>query len=153
MRQLKLLAVFALLGFTFLSACSSPSSSPASPTYSMKATIGSTTMNATSCIAALVGTNLGITGSTVTGSVGGPPQINISIYGWSGAAGTTSLIAPGSTGAFAEYVPTVGALTSVSQSGSVTISAVSSTTISGTFNFTCSDGKVITAGTFTAKRY
>jgi len=153
MHHLKFSLVIALLGFTVLSGCSSSGGSSSSPSYSMHATIGTTTLNGTACIASLLGSDLGISGSTVTAGAGGPPQININVSPWSGATGTTSLVAPLPTGSFGEYTASAGTITKVSQTGSVTITAVSSTTITGTFSFTCSDGTGVSAGTFTAKRY
>ena len=150
MRQILLIAAVALLGLTIFSGCST--SGGASPTYSMTATIGSTHMNGTICIAAQVTTVMGISGSTVTSGVTGTPQIHLSLWNWTGATGSYTLKTGGSGNNYAEYVPSSGSLASVSQSGTVTITSISSTTISGTFNFTCTDGKVISSGSFTAQR-
>ncbi len=153
MKQLTLVAFTALLGLgVLLTGCTKKSSSSStSSSYSMKATIGSTSMNGSVCIASVVSSTLAISGSTVTGGVGGPPQINIAVASWTGTTGTFTL-GLSSTGSFGQYVASTGALASMSQTGSVTITSVTSTTIKGTFNFTCTDGKVISAGSFTAQR-
>lgn len=143
--------VLAVALIAAMSGCSRSSSSSPAATYSMRATIGSASMNGTVCIATVVSGVLGISGSTVVSGVGGPPQINLAIYSWTGAAGTFAL---GSTGGnnFGEYIASTGALTNISTSGTVTITSVTTTAISGTFSFTCSGGVSVTAGTFTAQR-
>ncbi len=149
MRKAQLIVTIALMGIFLITGCRTSSSS--SPSYSMRATIGTASMDGTICTAAVAGTALGIGGVTVTGGTGGPPEINLTIANWGGSAGVFS-IGTVSSGSFAEYVVSASS-TLVSQSGSITISSVSTTTITGTFNFTCTDGTVISAGTFSAKRY
>jgi hypothetical protein len=132
--------------------CSPSSGSSPASSYFMKATIGGTTMNGTVCIAGQVGTIMGITGSTVASGVGGPPQINISIGNWSGAPGSYTIAAISSpTNTFGQYISATGAIAKISTSGTVTISSISASEIKGSFNFTCTDGTVVSAGSFTAK--
>lgn len=122
MKHLRLLFIaITLIGLSGLTGCTTSSSSSPSTTYSLRATVGSTTVNASSCTASVVAGVLAIQGSTVTGGVGGKPQIFLTIYGWSGSAGTTAITAPTGTGAFAEYNPSSGT-TQLSTTGSVTIS-------------------------------
>ncbi len=154
MKHLSLFATTALLLCVLLFTGCSPSggSSPAS-SYFMKATIGSTTMNGTSCIATVVSSTLGITGSTVTAGAGGPPQINLTVSNWSGATGTFALTTVGSvTNNFGQYISAAGTTAKTSNSGTLTITSVSATEVKGTFNFTCTDGTVVSDGSFDAQR-
>ena len=146
-------AVF-IIAATIFTGCT-PSTSSSSSSYVMKATIsGSTPMNGSICLAALVSSTLGITGSTVTGGIAGPPQINLSIGSWSGTTGTFPLtnVSSATSGNFGQYISTTGVLAKVSSAGNLIITSVTSTQIKGTFSFTCTDGTVVSAGSFTAQR-
>lgn len=154
MKHLSLLFVTVLLSCLVCFTGCSPSggSSPAS-SYFMKATIGSASMDGTSCVATVVSGTLAISGSTVSGGVGGPPQINITIGNWSGSTGTFTLTtASSATNSFGQYIAASGSTAKLSNSGSVTLTSVSATEIKGTFDFTCTDGTVVSAGSFTAQR-
>jgi hypothetical protein len=91
-----------------------------------------------------------------------------SIYGYSGASSTTtyypefilefsSPIKAGNTYsidgiAVKAFLDSDVNTTDPALSGSVGISSVSATQISGTFSFTCTDSTVVSGGTFTAKK-
>jgi len=153
MKKIIIIVIVAFLGFTTFSGCTrSSSSSSTSTTGSMTATIGSTAMNGTICVASEVSGALGISGSTVTSGVGGPPQINFTITNWSGGTGSVTL---GSSSAsnFAEYIQSSSSLALFSTSGTLNINSVSTTNISGTFSFTLSTGVTVSSGTFSAIRH
>ncbi|GAA4459784.1 hypothetical protein GCM10023093_01390 [Nemorincola caseinilytica] len=114
--------------------------------------MGGTAFEGTICLAGVVSSNLAITGSSTTGGVTGPPQINISVVNWSGSTGTFNFGAITAGSHFAQYIVSTGSVAKTTSSGSVTITDVSATEIKGTFNFTCTDGTAITGGTFTAQR-
>jgi len=147
----KSLLAFAIVCTSAMFSSCTPASSP-SPSYTMTATAGGTSFSGTKCMAAEVSPNLGISATTVTGGVAGPPQINISVVNWSGGTGTYTFGTVTAGTHFAQYIASSGSLTKTSSSGSVTITNVSSTEIKGTFNFICTDGTAITGGSFTAER-
>jgi hypothetical protein len=155
MKKLSILfvAVF-IIAATIFTGCT-PSTSSSSSSYVMKANIsGSTPMNGSICLAAEVSSSLGISGSTVTGGIAGPPQINLSIGTWSGTTGTFPLtnVTSATEGNFGQYISTTGVMAKVSSAGNLVITSVTSTQIKGTFSFTCTDGTVVSAGSFTAQR-
>jgi hypothetical protein len=148
MRKIQTIAAMALLGLSALTACSKKSSSP---TYVMKATVGSTSFNESSHVLAIAsGGGLIITGSAGTVTTSAPPQITIAIVSWSGSTGTTTFDSTAATG-YEEYLPNSSTV-SESKTGTVTITSVSSTAVSGTFSFTATDGTVVSNGSFTAQR-
>jgi hypothetical protein len=155
MRQFTLIAVFSLFSISMFTGCF-PTASSVAPSYGMTATIGSTHLNATVVNAYSTMNILAITGSSVNGSAAGRPQINITVPNWNGAAGTFTLM-PGMggtfNGPFAEYIPTDSSYALLSQHGTVVVNSVSTSTITGTFSFTCTDSTAVTAGSFIAKRY
>ncbi len=156
----KILFVLALLVGAFIINGCTPSGGGGGggSTYYMKATVAPSNMNTTMCIASVnasAGNSLAITGSTISGGVGGPPIIALCVYNWSGGTGTFALSNPGSaapTMPFGQYTAGGGAYSKNSSSGTLTITSVSATAISGSFSFTCTDGTAITAGTFNAER-
>jgi len=154
----KILFILALfIGAFVINGCT-PSSGGGGSTYYMKATVAPSNMNTTMCIASVnpsAGNTLGISGSTLSGGVGGPPIIAFSIYNWNGSTGTFSLSDPGGaspTMPFGQYTAGGGAYSKSSSSGTLTISSVTATAITGSFSFTCTDGTAISAGTFNAER-
>ena len=152
-RFFRLLCI-ALLSITFLGGCSGTGTLTGT-TYTMSATVGTTPFNGGICIAVYnptVSDDLAISGSTLSGSIGGPPQINLNIINWPGGTGTF-ILGPASTMTFGNYVASASATTKISTSGYVIITSMTSGMMTGSFAFTCDDGTVISAGRFNAKRY
>ncbi len=144
----------ALLSIAFLGGCSG-TGSLSTTTYTMTARVGTTPFNGGICIAVYnptVSDDLAISGSTLSGSTGGPPQINLNIINWPGGTGTF-ILGPASTMTFGNYVPSASSLTKISTSGYVIISSMTPSMMTGSFEFTCDDGTVISAGRFNARRY
>lgn len=145
----------AVLGCLVLfSSCTKKSDS--SPSYTMKATVGSSAFSASNCWA-ITASSGGTSITTIYGSNGSSgslvyPNMALYIVNWNGNTGSFTLDSTMST-AYAEYINS-STLTdySLSKSGTINITAVSSTSITGNFNFVGNDGKNITGGTFTAKK-
>ncbi len=148
------LVFIALFSITILGGCSG-TGSISTTTYTMTALVGSTPFNGGICIAVYnptVSDDLAITGSTLSGSTGGPPQINLNILNWPGGTGTFTL-GPASSMTFGNYVASASALTKISSTGYVIITSMTPSMMTGSFAFTCDDGTVISAGRFNARRY
>ena len=77
-------------------------------------------------------------------------MINMLIVSWNQGTGPVNFDSTLVTG-YAQYEPTTTS-TLTSKTGTVNITSVSTTAISGTYSFTATDGTAVTAGTFTAKR-
>ncbi len=147
MRKILSIAAIAMIGLFVFAGCSKKSSSPS---YSMKATIGSTAFSENTCAAILSGTTMSITG--YNGSATTPPYLSITIYNYTGAKtytlDSTALIPP----VVVSYLPDSNPLdVKAATSGSVIVTSSSSSTVSGTFSLKCSDGTTIANGTFTGK--
>jgi hypothetical protein len=149
MKKIFTYLAIAIIGLASLASCSKKSDS--TPAYSMKATIGTTAVSETSCIAIVNGSALSVTG--FTGSSTTPPYFNLTIQNFSGA-GTYTLdstaIVPVVTCIY--YPDAIVTNTKVAKSGTITVTSSSSTSVSGTFSFLCSDGTSISGGSFTAKK-
>ena len=145
MKKLLTLSAIALMGMAVISGCSKSSSS--SPSYTMTATIAGKSFNGTNCIASVAGGQLVVDGGAFTTATATYPYIALSVANYTGTVtysfcGTTLNVA--GIDSSASSLP-------VSQYGTITVTAASSTVISGTFSFTCSDSTKVTGGTFSAK--
>ena len=136
MKHIKLIAALFFIGLSALSGCTPSGGGGASPTFAMTANVGSYHLNCSVCVAGLVGGIMGIAGSTVgSGGVGGPPELSLSLAGWTGSTGTYTLTTPSSTSnSFAAYTVASGSLSVGSQTGTVVITSISTTVITGTFS-------------------
>jgi len=148
MKKILTIAAIAMIGLLTFAGCSKKSSS--GPSYYMKATLGSSAYNAGNCIASSNGAG----GLTITGLGGSstsptPPYVSVEIVTWSNAAGTFNFDSTMTTN-FAQYILS-DTTSKISKSGSVIVNTVSSTVVTGTFTFTCTDGTVVSGGTFSAK--
>jgi hypothetical protein len=149
MKKIISLSMALLLGVLFLAGCSKKSDSPS---YSMKATAGGTSISANNASATLAGTTLAIAGVNSSGGSATPPYISITIVNFTGT-GTYNIDAAG-TVASASYFPDSDVShVKISKTGSVVVTSSSSASVAGTFSFTTTDGTSVTGGTFTAKRY
>ena len=150
MKKLLTVALSAVIGATALTSCSKKSDS--SPSYSMKTTIGKTSFSGTNCYAILAGGALSISGWNGTSTVAVAPYLSLTIMSWNGGTGATSVDSTMTAGAIS-WMPDASSVTGLyARSGTITISSVSSSAISGSFSGTMSDGSQVTGGTFTAKR-
>ena len=147
MKKLFLIAATSIVAFSAITSCKK---SDSSPSYSMKATIGSTSFNATNCVAIATGGALSISGWTGTTTTAAAPMMSITILSWNSGTQTVAFDSTGATGSEAYTPSTTSSLPA--KTGTVSITSVSSTAISGTYSFTATDGTAITGGTFTAKR-
>jgi len=144
MKKLFSIAAIVMIGALAFTSCKKSDNS--SSNGSLKATAGSTSVNSNYCIATYSDSILSVFGANVSSS--NPfPYVSLSLLSWNGTAGTYAIdgFAVG-----ADYIP--GLTTTVpAVYGTITISTVASTQISGTFSFTCSDSTKVTNGSFTAK--
>lgn len=147
MRKLILIAATTIVGFGAMTSCTKKSDSPS---YSMKATVGTTAFTTSHCIATASAGSLTIVGWSGTSTVAAAPMMDIVITSWNGTTGTTNFDTTISTG-YEQYVQTSTA-TLQARTGTVNITSVSTSAISGTFSFTATDGTSISGGTFTAQR-
>jgi hypothetical protein len=148
MKKLLTFSAIALFGMALISGCSKSSSS--SPSYSMTASVSGTSYSAGNCIAVNNGTYIVIEG--IGGATTAPtfPYLAISLTNYNKTTGTFNFDSSQTTN-WAEYL-TSSSTYKISKSGSVTITSVSPN-ITGTFLFTCTDGTVVSSGSFTAKSY
>jgi hypothetical protein len=143
MRKHIILAAIAVMSIAAFVGCKKSSSTPG---YSMKATVGTTAYSVSNCFGVKLDSSLtieGIAGGTTTSF----PYLAVTLSTWSGNTGTFAL---DSFVNFGEYILS-DTSAKESKSGTLTITSVSSTTIAGTFSFTCSDGTVVSGGSFNAK--
>ncbi len=148
MKKLFIYVALLVSGAAAITGCTKKSDS-STPTYSMKATVGSGAFNGSSCIAVLSGTNLSVVGGPFVNGVASYPNVSITILNYTGTG--TYTIQLGST----TNLNTASYYTSMTQAapaayGSVTVNATSPMT--GTFNFTLTDSTKITNGTFTCAK-
>ena len=114
----------------------------------MKAGVDTIMYNASNCIAINKSGTLLIEGISGGGSKPTFPYMSIMIGGWSNTPGVYYLD-NSMAGSYAQYLINDTA-TELSQTGSVAIYSVSNVSVKGTFYFTCTNGAVISNGTFTA---
>jgi hypothetical protein len=117
----------------------------------MEATLGTSAYSAGNCI----GSSDGSTGYVISGLGGGTttpafPYVSIEIANWTNATGTFNFDSTG-TANYAEYI-TNDSTAKICKSGSIAITSVSTTAVSGIFNFTCTDGLVVSGGVFNARK-
>ncbi len=150
---MKKLFTFAMLVIMIgtITGCTKKSSST-TPSYSLKVTVSGATSTFTTCQAVLAGSVLQVTGSS-SATTTTPPYFSITIYNFTGAATYTINGSATSPSVAASYWPSsFFSSVKAAQSGSVVVTSSSSTSVSGTFNFTAVDGTTMNSGTFTAKR-
>ncbi len=148
MKKFLLIAATTMIAFGGTTGCKKDSST--SPSYSMKATVGSSSFNTSHCIASAANGGLIITGWTGSSTTATAPMMVIAITSWNQGTGTVNFDASMSNG-YEEYVAST-TTTSLAQTGTVNITSVASNAISGTFSFTATDGTVVSGGTFTAQK-
>ena len=155
MKKFLSVASIAMIAVAVFTGCSK-SSSTSSATGSLKATAGTTSVNSNFCEAGYVDSTLSITGTSITSSTASYPYIILGIYGWNGTSTGTFAIG-GSNLNLATYAVS-STVSHEATSGTITITSVSSTQISGTFSFVGgptsiggSDSVSVTNGSFTAK--
>ncbi len=78
------------------------------------------------------------------------PDMEIYFSSWAGTTGTFAIDSDITSQNIAQYILN-DSTAKESSTGTVTITSVSSTAIAGTFSFTCSDGTVVSSGSFNAK--
>ncbi len=123
-----------------------------SPSYFMKATVGSTAFNANYCYTISSASTLSISGFNGTKTSTTYPIMNITVPSWDGKTGTITIgdVMSGTT--YAQYFNSMTDY-KTSTTGTLKITAVSTTNITGTFDFKATDGTTISAGSFSAQRY
>jgi hypothetical protein len=116
------------------------------PANSMKATVGNTSFAAVSV--AVTKNNAGGTNLVdIAGVKDASNTLSLILSGYTGAAGTYTIDNMGTTSNEA-IVETNGATVTAAH-GSIVVTSVGSSTMSGTFSFTCTDSTKVTGGTFT----
>jgi hypothetical protein len=113
-------------------------------------TSASFTYNVTNCLATQVGTSMLIEGLGSTSITPTYPYIAISIANWHDATDTFKFDT-GAAYTFARYYSDANNYL-VSKTGLVFIRSINDQTMSGTFQFVCTDGTLVTNGTFLARR-
>ena len=154
MKPILAFAILAITSFTLLSCCTPSSGSGASPSYTMTVTVAGVSHTFTNVIAVLTGSSLAITANSGTATTTAYPTFSTVIYAYTAPATYTLTVTVGSaspavSGTFAPDANLSDAR--VAQTGTAVISSVSSTTVTGSVNFTNVDGTT-SVGTFTAKR-
>ena len=116
----------------------------------MKATIGVTTFITPNSTATITGNTLYINGR---GNNSSYPAIAIAVTKWNGSTGTVNISLSTNIDATASYTPTSDLNTiDRASSGTVSITAVSTSAISGEFSFVGNKGTIVANGSFTAQR-
>jgi hypothetical protein len=149
MKKFLTFAAIAMIGLFAFSGCTKKSDSPS---YTMKATVGSTAFSVNNCYGLISGTSLSIFGYSASGTTATYPNITIVDFNYT-APGTYDVSTSGTSMVTMAYYPSSdpSAIKSA-QTGTLTIATVTTTTITGTFSFTCTDGTVVSNGSFTARR-
>ena len=147
-KVLGIIAVVVLSTGIFVSCSKSKSSSSANG--SLKATAGGVSVSSNYCFTAESDSTLAIDGFNLNSTASVFPYITVQIDQWNGAAGTFAFDSTSNNGI--GYYFASASVTKTANHGSVTITSVSATDVNGTFTFTCTDGTVISGGTFDAKR-
>jgi len=150
MRKILTFSAVVMMCLVVFAGCSKKSSS-STPSYTMKATVGTTSFTAANCVASNVNGLTAIIGWAGTSSTPAPPYIEIYLTGYNKTTGTFSLTGA-LTANYASYYEN-STTASVSTTGTLTIASASTTSIVGSFSFTTTDGTVVSNGTFTAKGY
>ncbi len=118
------------------------------PAYYIRATVGSTDYDVPGCIVLSSGNTTIIKGAQATAT---------SPYAYIALSIQKATLIPGdilfvkNPGSFANVYYTSGS-SSVSYTGTVTITETTGSTVSGTFLFNCTDGTTVTNGVFNAER-
>ena len=150
MKRILTITAIAAIGFAAFTGCKK-SSSGASSTYNMKATIGSTAYNAPNCLAVQTGTQMVIEGLGGTSTVPTFPYMALILTNWnSGIVTATFNFDSTMLKNYAQYLSSSTSAI-ISKTGSVNVTSVTSTAVSGNFSFTGTDGTVVSGGTFTAQ--
>lgn len=123
-----------------------------SPSYFMKATVGSTAFNGSYCFAISSGSAITISGYNGTRTSTSYPMMAITIPSWDGKTGTITIGEVTSGTTYAQYFNSMTDY-KTSTTGTLKITAVSTTNITGSYDFKATDGTTISAGTFSAQRY
>jgi hypothetical protein len=146
MKKLLTFSTIVMIGLVVLSSCSKKSSSPS---YLMTATVGATAFSGSNTYALTAGTDVSIFSYTGSGTTATPPYLEIVMPNFTGT-GTYTFDSTLLSNTAGYYESSTSA--KVAKSGSVIITSSSSTSISGTFSFTTTDGTVVSNGKFTAKK-
>lgn len=122
--------------------CTKKSTTNSTPANSMKATVGSTSFAATSVATSKNGSLVDIAGVKDASNT-----LSLVLSGYTGAAGTYTIDNMGTT--LNEAIVETNGATVAAAHGSIVVTSVGSSTMSGTFSFTCTDSTKVTGGTFT----
>jgi hypothetical protein len=147
MKKILTFTAIIMIGLAAFTGCKKSSSSTS---YTMKATIGGTTTTFNTCVAAASGTLMTISGFNGSGTTATPPYLQVYMSNFTGV-GTYNIDATTTTNMGSYYINSTTA--KLAQTGTITITSSSTASIAGTFNFTTTDGTVISGASFTAKRY
>ena len=145
MKKILMIAAIAGVGLATFSGCSKSSSS--SPSESMTAKINGANYSNSNVTATISGPSMSVSSSTGVTTIT-YPFVTFGVFNYTGV-GTYTANSSGGMNVFGIDSSTTAAL--VGAYGTVVVSSASSSYISGTFSFTCSDSTKVTSGTFTAK--
>jgi len=145
MKKLLAFSSIAMIAMSVFSGCSKSSSGSS---YFMKETIAGKSYSSTYCAAGSSSGYVTIAGSSGTSLT--YPYVTLTLANYNKTTGTFTLDTT-LTGSFAEYNKDASTVV-LAKSGSVTITSASPNIV-GTFSFTCTDGTVVSGGSFTAKSY
>ncbi len=143
MKKILFYAAIAATTLATFTGCTKKSDS--SPSYTMKATVGSTAFSSSSCIAGQTGTLLTVVGGIQNGATYNFPYITLSMVNYNGA-GTYNIDLLNNSASYAASLTD----TKPAVRGSIVITAISP--ITGSFSFTLSDSTKVAGGSFTCKK-
>ena len=146
MKKLFSIAAIVMIGALAFTSCKKSDNSSSNGT--LTATAGTTSINSSYCAASLLGTNLGIGSVNLSSGTLAYPYITLQIGNFT-TAGTYTM--DGVTTGAGYIVGSNASDIKTAAYGTIVVTSVSSTQVSGTFSFTCTDSTKVTNGSFTAK--
>ena len=144
-KNIAILAI-ALLSLTIVGGCKKGNVAGSRP--GMTASISGAPYNASFCLATQNGAQLTINGLSGATTTPVAPYVTLVIKHWAGATGIYAIDSTGYN--YAAYIGGVG-LYSLSSSGSIIVTSVTTDQIEGSFSFTCYDGTAAGGGVFYAR--
>ncbi len=134
MKKIVIFSAVVMMGLAAFTGCSKKSSSPS---YSMGASVGGTAFSGNNCVATQVGTILTVQGWSGSSTSAVFPYFALYISNFTG----TGTFAFDSTmlSNYAEYLTSTTSI-KIAKSGSIVVTSASTSAVSGTFSFTCTDG-------------
>ena len=122
------------------------------PAYTMTSKLGANSFTTSNCYATSSAGTLMVVGTNGTNTSATYPIIQLFIPEWNGNTGNFAIDTSSAVAPYAQYVISASDY-DIAVSGSINITSVTTTTISGNFSFVGLGGTNYSGGNFTAKRY